>query len=151
MTKIDLGRLGIWRPQGDLDPGLAKDVEDLGYGTIWVGASPGGDLDVVERLLAATDRVVVATGIVNMWATRADEVAASYHRLADAYGGRFLLGVGIGHPEATREYRSRTRRSSATSTTWTPRTCPPRGGCWPRWGRRCCGWRRNAPPARTRT
>ncbi|RKS73055.1 putative F420-dependent oxidoreductase [Actinomadura pelletieri DSM 43383] len=106
MTEIDLGRIGIWRTQGDLDPGLAKDVEDLGYGTIWVGASPGGDLDVVERLLAATDRIVVATGIVNVWATPADEVAASYHRLADAYGGRFLLGVGIGHPEATREYRS---------------------------------------------
>lgn len=106
MTKTDLGRVGIWRPWSQLDPGLAKDVEDLGYGTIWVGGSPGGDLDVVEGLLAATDRVAVATGIVNMWNTRADEVAASYHRLNDAHGGRFLLGVGVGHPEAVREYRS---------------------------------------------
>ncbi|MEU8801546.1 LLM class F420-dependent oxidoreductase [Spirillospora sp. NPDC048819] len=106
MTKIDLGRLGIWRPWSELDPGLAGDVEDLGYGTIWIGGSPRGDLKVAERLLAATDRIVIATGIVNMWTTPADEVAASYHRLDDAYGGRFLLGVGIGHPETTQEYRS---------------------------------------------
>ncbi|TDB88637.1 LLM class F420-dependent oxidoreductase [Actinomadura sp. KC216] len=106
MTKTQLGRLGIWRPWNQLDPALAKDVEDLGYGAIWVGASPSGDLDDVGRLLAATDRIVVATGIVNMWKTPAEEVAASYHRLNDAHGGRFLLGVGIGHPERTREYRS---------------------------------------------
>ncbi|MGP4028884.1 LLM class F420-dependent oxidoreductase [Actinomadura sp. 3N407] len=106
MTKIDLGRLGIWRPWSELDPELAGDVEDLGYGAIWIGGSPRGDLKVAERLLAATDRIVIATGIVNMWTTPADEVAASYHRLHDAYGDRFLLGVGIGHPEATQEYRS---------------------------------------------
>ncbi|MFA1551402.1 LLM class F420-dependent oxidoreductase [Actinomadura chokoriensis] len=106
MDKIELGRLGIWRPWSMLDAELAKDVEDLGYGAIWIGGSPRGDLKIAERLLGATDRIVVATGIVNMWATPAEEVAASYHRLHDAHGGRFLLGVGIGHPEATREYRS---------------------------------------------
>lgn len=106
MTKTDVGRLGIWRPWSRLDAGLAKDVEDLGYGTIWIGGSPGGDLEIAGRLLAATDRIVIATGIVNMWSTPAAEAAASYHRLNDAHGGRFLLGAGIGHPEATQEYRS---------------------------------------------
>ncbi|TDD86204.1 LLM class F420-dependent oxidoreductase [Actinomadura darangshiensis] len=106
MTKINVGRLGIWRPWSLLDPGLAKDVEDLGYGAVWIGGSPTGDLGIADRLLAATDRIVIATGIVNMWNTPAAEVAASYHRLNEAHGGRFLLGVGIGHPEATQEYRS---------------------------------------------
>ncbi|TDB85689.1 LLM class F420-dependent oxidoreductase [Actinomadura sp. 7K534] len=106
MTKIDLGRLGIWRPWNRLDPELAKDVEDLGYGTIWIGGSPRGDMKIAERLLAGTDRIVIATGIVNMWTTPAEEVAESYHRLNDAYGGRFVLGAGIDHPEATQEYRS---------------------------------------------
>lgn len=106
MDKIELGRLGIWRPWSMLDPELAKDVEDLGYGAIWIGGSPRGDLKIAERLLAGTDRIVIATGIVNMWVTPAAEVAASYHRLNEAHGGRFLLGVGIGHPEATQEYRS---------------------------------------------
>jgi probable F420-dependent oxidoreductase len=106
MDKIELGRLGIWRPWNMLDGDLAEDLEGFGYGAIWIGGSPRGDLKIAERLLAATDRLVVATGIVNMWATPAGEVAASYHRLNEAYGGRFLLGVGIGHPEATLEYRS---------------------------------------------
>ena len=106
MDKIELGRLGVWRPWSMLDEDLAKDIEDLGYGAVWIGGSPRADLKIAERLLAATDRLVIATGVVNMWATPAEEVAASYHRLGGAYGGRFLLGVGIGHPEATREYRS---------------------------------------------
>lgn len=56
-------------------------------------------------MLAATSRITVATGIVNMWATPAAAAAASYHRIEAAHPGRFLLGVGIGHPEATSDYR----------------------------------------------
>ena len=103
---VALGRYGIWRAANGLSPELAVDVEALGYGAIWIGGSPPGDLTLAESLLAATERIAVATGIVNMWSTPAEEVAASYHRLEAAYPGRFLLGVGIGHPEAVREYRS---------------------------------------------
>jgi probable F420-dependent oxidoreductase len=103
---MDLGRYGIWQRAGQLDPELARAIESLGFGTIWIGGSPPGDLALAESLLDATDHLVVATGIVNMWATPATEVAESYHRVAAAHPGRFLLGVGIGHPEATREYRS---------------------------------------------
>ncbi|MFC0042341.1 LLM class F420-dependent oxidoreductase [Actinomadura rayongensis] len=106
MTDIDVGRFGIWRRWQETSPEFAREAEALGYGAIWLGSSPGADLDVAERLLAATDRIVIATGIVNMWATSADDVAASYRRITDAHPGRFLLGVGIGHPEATREYQS---------------------------------------------
>jgi probable F420-dependent oxidoreductase len=103
---VELGRYGIWQRSSELNPELAAQVEELGYGAIWIGGSPGGDLQLAESLLAATDRIAVATGIVNMWKTPADEVAASYHRIEGKYPGRFLLGVGIGHPEATSEYRS---------------------------------------------
>ena len=103
---MDLGSYGIWRGAAGLDPDLARDVEELGYGTLWVGGSPPGDLALVESLLAATERIVVATGIVNMWSVPAREAAASYARVAERFGDRFLLGVGIGHPEATAEYRS---------------------------------------------
>jgi probable F420-dependent oxidoreductase len=102
---IELGRYGIWRGWPGLSPELAAEVEALGYGAIWIGGSPRGDLKIAESLLAATERIVVATGIVNMWTTPAAEVGPSYHRLADRYPDRFLLGVGIGHPEATKEYR----------------------------------------------
>ncbi|MUM35561.1 TIGR03620 family F420-dependent LLM class oxidoreductase, partial [Mycolicibacterium sp. CBMA 361] len=47
----------------------------------------------------------IATGIVNVWTAPAAQVAESYHRIEAAYPGRFVLGVGIGHPEHTKEYR----------------------------------------------
>jgi probable F420-dependent oxidoreductase len=102
---VELGRYGIWRHASGLTPELAGEVEALGYGAIWIGGSPPGDLRLAESLLAATDRIAVATGIVNMWSTPAEEVAASYHRIEAAHPGRFLLGVGIGHPEAISGYR----------------------------------------------
>ncbi len=102
---VELGTYGIWRHAGGLTPDLAVEVERLGYGAIWVGGSPRGDLALIESLLEATDRIAVATGIVNMWASPADEVSAAYHRIEKRFADRFLLGVGIGHPEATSDYR----------------------------------------------
>lgn len=102
---VDLGAYGVWRRARELTTDFARQVEDLGYGTLWVGGSPPADLRIVEELLDATDSLVVATGIVNMWMADADEVAASYHRVATRHPGRFLLGLGIGHPEAIDRYR----------------------------------------------
>jgi len=99
-----LGRYGIWRSEGMLTPGLAQLIEELGFGTLWVGGSPPGDLELVEGLLAATSRLTLGTSIVNMWQADAHQVAASYARLEERYPGRFVLGVGAGHPEATQEY-----------------------------------------------
>jgi probable F420-dependent oxidoreductase len=103
---VELGRYGIWRSEHGLDAQFAAQAEEFGYGTIWIGGSPPGDLALAESMLDATERIAVATGIVNMWSTPAEEVAASYRRIEAKHPGRFLLGVGIGHPEATREYRS---------------------------------------------
>ena len=89
----------------EITPGMARAVEEMGYRAIWVGGSPAGHLEDVERLLEATERIQVATGIVNMWREEAATVAASYHRIQDRFPNRLLLGLGIGHPEATREYR----------------------------------------------
>lgn len=99
------GRYGVWARGTDLSPDLAATIEDLGYGAVWLGGSPPADLERPESLLAATDRLVVATGIVNMWGSAASEVAVSYRRIAERFPDRFLLGVGIGHPEAVGEYR----------------------------------------------
>jgi probable F420-dependent oxidoreductase len=102
---IELGRIGIWRHSSGLTPEVVAEVEALGYGAIWVGGSPPGDLGVVEHLLDTTDHIAVATGIVNVWKDDAATVGASYHRITARHPGRFLLGLGIGHPEATREYQ----------------------------------------------
>jgi probable F420-dependent oxidoreductase len=102
---IELGTVGIWRHPSGLTPEVAAEVEALGYGAIWVGGSPPGDLDVVERLLDTTDHIALATGIVNVWKDDAATVGASWHRITARHQGRFLLGLGIGHPEATQEYQ----------------------------------------------
>ena len=103
---IDAGTYGLWQGAAGWTEELAVAAEGAGYGALWVGGSPDGDLELVETLLAATERVLVGTSIVNVWKDDASTVAASYHRLAERFPGRFLLGLGIGHPEATREYAS---------------------------------------------
>jgi probable F420-dependent oxidoreductase len=60
----------------------------------------------VSAILDATSTLKVATGIVNVWTADAAEIARSYHRIEAAHPGRFLLGVGVGHPEATATYHS---------------------------------------------
>lgn len=87
-----------------MPPELGTAIEKLGFGTIWIGGSPRADLGIAEKLLDATEHITVATGIVNIWSSPAAEVAESYHRLEAAHPGRFLLGVGVGHPEATGDY-----------------------------------------------
>jgi probable F420-dependent oxidoreductase len=103
---VTFGKYGAWRRIGDWTPEDAAAVEDMGYGAIWAGGSPSADLEAVEALIAATSRVPVATGIVNMWRADPAEVARSYHRIEERHPGRFYLGLGIGHPEATAEYRN---------------------------------------------
>jgi probable F420-dependent oxidoreductase len=97
-----LGRIGIWRRHVAGAEALAE-LEDLGYGTLWLGVSPG-PADV-RPFLAGTSTLTIATGILNVWRHDPADVAAAHGRLNDEFGGRFLLGVGIGHPEATSEYR----------------------------------------------
>lgn len=101
---VEIGTYGVWRRTGDLTPEFARQIEDLGYHTLWVGGSPPAGLADVESFLDATDRIAIATGVVNMWRADAAQVAESYHRIAARHANRFLLGVGIGHPEATRQY-----------------------------------------------
>jgi probable F420-dependent oxidoreductase len=101
---MNLGGYGIWQATARATPGMAAEAEKLGYGAFWIGGSPAGRLTEAEEILDATERITVATGIVNIWAVPAVEAAASYHRLEARHPGRFVLGVGIGHPEHTTQF-----------------------------------------------
>jgi probable F420-dependent oxidoreductase len=97
-----LGRIGIWRRHQEGAEGVAE-LEELGFGTLWLGVSPApGD---ARPFLEGTRTLTIATGILNVWRHEPADVAAEHARLNDEFGGRFLLGIGIGHPEATSEYR----------------------------------------------
>jgi probable F420-dependent oxidoreductase len=99
-----LGRFGIWRGAFQVTPRLAAAVEEYGYGTLWLGSSPDGDLAQVDEMLDATSTLTVGTSIVNMWKDDAREVARSFARVTARHPGRFVLGVGAGHREATQRY-----------------------------------------------
>jgi probable F420-dependent oxidoreductase len=94
-----LGSFGTWRGGSNLNESLAAHIESLGFGSIWVGGSPTEDLTQIESLLDATEHITIATGIVNIWNTEPAAVARSYHRIVARHPDRFLLGVGVGHPE----------------------------------------------------
>lgn len=101
---IALGRIGVWRRQREVTPDLAVELERLGYDTIWLGAA-AGDLRLAEELLDATSRITVATGIVNIWADEAATVAAAYQRVIARHPERFMLGIGVSHPEFNQRYQ----------------------------------------------
>ncbi len=102
---MDLGKVGVWgRYLREADPAeiaeAAAELEELGYGAIWVpgGVEPNEAVfDDVVRLLDATREIVVATGIVNMWLHEPPALTSAYHAIEASHPGRFLLGIGISH------------------------------------------------------
>jgi probable F420-dependent oxidoreductase len=104
---MEIGNIGIWtsyRPFGKERAGeAAKLVEELGYGAWWVGGSP--HVPDIRPILEATSTLVAATGILNVWSNEPGDTAAADAALRGDFPGRFMLGIGIGHPEATSDYR----------------------------------------------
>lgn len=103
-SKPELGRFGLW-VRDAVPPEQAVEIEKLGYGAVWVGGSPAAELSFVEPILARTTTLRVATGVVTTWIAGPGAVAESFHRIEQAYPRRFLLGIGVGHPEALAQYR----------------------------------------------
>jgi probable F420-dependent oxidoreductase len=99
---MDLGTIGIWAPKR-FGAGAVREIEALGYGTLWLGSSPS--VEEARPYLEASSSLVIATGILNVWQHEPADVAAATAEVRGAFGDRFLLGIGIGHPEATSDYR----------------------------------------------
>jgi probable F420-dependent oxidoreductase len=108
MTGVELGRIGVWTSFGPSSiervDETAKLVEQLGYGTWWIGASPR--VSDVRPILEATSTLVAATGILNVWANAPAEAASATAAVRADLPGRFMLGIGIGHRERTTEYQT---------------------------------------------
>jgi len=76
----------------------AAAAEDLGYTALWLPDAGGEDLfPRLAALLEATERIVVATGILNLWMHDAATVSARYAELAERHPDRLLIGIGISH------------------------------------------------------
>jgi probable F420-dependent oxidoreductase len=100
---MPLGRIGVWtwafvtRPAAEVRF-AARAIEDMGYAALWYPESTGREaFATASLLLEATERVVVAPGIANLWARDPTAMANGARSLGEAFPGRFLLGVGVSH------------------------------------------------------
>ena len=96
----------------------ARRLEAAGYGALWFPESRGREaFTTASLLLEATERIVVATGIANIWARDPMAAAAGALSLAESSGGRFVLGLGVSHaPSVARrghEYQRPLQRMTA--------------------------------------
>lgn len=139
-----LGRLGAWTFAFDARPAetVRSDVgalEALGYPAIWVpeGSSSRDVFAHMSLLLSATSQMTVASGIANITARQPEVMAQGGRTLADAYPGRTVLGVGVGHEYSTESrgiawdrplsrMRAYLDRMDAAPWGWTPETLPVR-------------------------
>lgn len=96
------GRLGVWTRALDVQPAtrvreLVAEIEELGFGAVWIAEEFGRNvLTQAGILLGATNGLVVGTGIANIFFRDPIAMAAAERSLAEAYPGRFILGLG-GH------------------------------------------------------
>ncbi|MFE3884517.1 LLM class F420-dependent oxidoreductase [Streptomyces lydicus] len=98
-----IGRVGVWHGGlGGVPAAVARrtaaEIEELGYGALWIGETSATEsVSLAGLLLAATERITVATGIANIWVRDASAAHAAAQTLAEAYDGRFVLGLGASH------------------------------------------------------
>jgi probable F420-dependent oxidoreductase len=96
-----LGTFGVWGSHHQWSQKIDEiaKLEQLGFGTFWIGSSP--EMSLVEQALAATESITIATGITNVWQTEPEQVSAEFHRLGS---DRVVLGVGAGHRQIDQAY-----------------------------------------------
>lgn len=103
---MDLGRVGIWTFQLEGHPAAqgqaaAAEIEALGFGALWLPEAMGREaLTHAALMLSATHRMVVATGIANIYARDPMAMNGGWRTLSEAFPDRFLLGIGVSHQPA---------------------------------------------------
>ena len=99
---MKLSGVGLWSSQlryGNPEEAAeaASELDGLGFTALWIPDVGGPVLDSVENLLSATQKTVIATGILNLWMHEPADVASRYAKLTETHGERFLLGIGVSH------------------------------------------------------
>jgi probable F420-dependent oxidoreductase len=102
--KNRLGRIGVWlvslaTAPADQERRAVAAIEELGYGALWFGETPTGKEAFTHAalLLSASRRLMIATGIASIYGRDATAAAAGASTLAEAWQGRFVLGLGVSH------------------------------------------------------
>ena len=105
---IDPGRIGVFAGPLNGQPTsvqreFVREMERLGYGTLWYGEALAQEAFARGAIyLAATERLVIASGIANIWARDAAAMVNGGRTLIEAWPGRFILGIGVSHAPLVR-------------------------------------------------
>ena len=111
---MDLGPVGIWTFALDLQPvararEVAAELEDLGYGAVWVPDAVGRDpLVHAALLLGGTDRIAIGTGIAQIYGRDPMTMTGGWKTISEAFPGRFVLGLGVSHQPMVEGLRGQT-------------------------------------------
>ncbi|HEY8516627.1 MAG TPA: TIGR03620 family F420-dependent LLM class oxidoreductase [Candidatus Binatia bacterium] len=116
---MDIGKLGLWffldTMPAEEAATFVRRLEELGYPALWLPEAVGREpFAHIGFLLARTERITLATGIANIWARDAMTMAAAQKTLAEASGGRFLLGIGVSHAPLVEGVRGHAYRKPLT-------------------------------------
>lgn len=103
-VKHRLGRVGVWMVSASEAPAeverrVVVAIEQLGYCAFWFGETPRGKeaFTHAATVLSWTERMLVATGIANIYGRDAVAAANGAATLDDAWPDRFVLGLGVSH------------------------------------------------------
>ena len=100
---VQPGRFGVFlgslvMQPVDVERQVAREMEQLGIGTLWYGEALGREAFAHGAiLLGATERATVASGIANIWARDPQAMASGGRALEEAWPRRFILGIGVSH------------------------------------------------------
>lgn len=104
-----IGRVGVWttrlgRLGAEDERKAVAQIERLGYPALWINESVKEVFAHAALVLGAANQMVVATGVANIWSRRAAAMATGAYALGEAFPGRFVLGLGVGHPSLVKGY-----------------------------------------------
>lgn len=108
-----LGRLGVWSNLDHLAWSdvldLGRRTESLGYDTLWLNEVSGREpFAALGALAATTTRITLGLGIASIYARDAAAAHAGALTLAEASGGRFVMGLGVSHIPHVEQQRGHT-------------------------------------------
>jgi probable F420-dependent oxidoreductase len=77
---------------------LVRKVDQLGYSTFWFPEAFGRDpFTLAAHILTVTDKLIVGTGIANVWKREPIAMIGAARTLAEMFPDRFILGLGVSH------------------------------------------------------
>jgi probable F420-dependent oxidoreductase len=104
---MDFGDFGVWTSYAKIGEENAVEAagaaEEAGLDAFWLGGSPR--LEQLRPLLEGSEKLVVGSSIVNIWAYEPADLAREFAALEADFPGRVCVGIGVGHPEATSDYK----------------------------------------------